>query len=192
MTAPEHSTSSGESASQTGKAAESDWTVRLYDELRALASYYLQAERANHSLQPTALVHEAFLRLADLREAGESGAMDQTSFKALAATVMRHVLVDHARRKASAKRGGKWLKITLDEAIASAAERNLDLLALEEAMTALAHHDERKCRVIELRFFGGLTCDQIARVLSIAPKTAEADWYMGRAWLRQYLEKGST
>ena len=160
----------------------------VYDELRRLAAAYLKNERSDHTLQPTALVHEAYLKLADQKDLQWQ---DQTHFRALAATAMRQILVDHARRRATDKRGGDWLRVTLDEALAAAEDRNIDLLALDEALSSLAKLDHRKCRVVELRFFGGLTCDEAAHTLDISPKTAEADWYMARAWLRQQLSKAS-
>jgi RNA polymerase sigma factor (TIGR02999 family) len=156
----------------------------VYDELRQLAASYLRAERKDHTLQPTALVHEAYLKLAAQLGPRCRSAAD---FRALAANAMRQILVDHARARAADKRGGHWLRVTLDEAVAAADERSVDLLSLDEALTALALLDERKSRVVELRFFGGLSCEEAAHSLAISPKTAEADWYMARAWLRQRL-----
>jgi len=160
----------------------------VYDELRRLASYYLSKERADHTLQPTALVHEAFLKLtgnADFEW------RDATHFRAVAANAMRQILVDHAKRRRADKRGGNWMRITLDEVVSPDDRCDVDLLTLDEAMEGLAKLDPRKSRVVELRFFGGLTCDEAAAALSISPKTAEADWYMARAWLRRELSKAS-
>ena len=164
--------------------AAADWLPQAYGELRRLAAHYLQKERSGHTLQPTALVHEAYLKLA-----AQTGLRDQAQFRAYAAGAMRQILVDHARRRATRKRGGGWLRVTLDEAVNAAAEHDVDLLVLETAMKELACLDERKSRVVELRFFGGLTCHEAAGIIGIAPKTAEADWYMARAWLRQRMSE---
>jgi RNA polymerase sigma-70 factor, ECF subfamily len=168
---------------------------QVYAELKRLAAFHLQRERVDHTLQPTALVHEAFLKLAGRTQAadhaaqsqGQSQGQSQSEFRALASHAMRQILVDHARKRNTDKRGGSWLRITLDDAVGADHERELDLLALDEAMEGLAKLDARKCRVVELRFFGGLTCEEAAKELRISPKTAEADWYMARAWLRSRL-----
>jgi RNA polymerase sigma factor (TIGR02999 family) len=160
---------------------------RMYAELRRLAAASLRAERAGHTLQPTALVHEAFLKLA---ARGGSGWRDERQFRAAAATAMRQILVDHARGRRRRKRGGGAMRMTLDEDAAVMPGPDVDLLALDEAMVDLAKRDERKARVVELRFFAGMTCDEAAEALAIAPKTAEADWYMARAWLRRRMEAG--
>jgi RNA polymerase sigma factor (TIGR02999 family) len=159
----------------------------VYEELRRLAAHYLRNEHAGHTLQPTALVHEAYMKLANGANAAGDAAQSQNEFRALASHAMRQILVDHARRRNTDKRGGGWLRITLDDAVGADHERELDLLALDEAMEGLAKLDARKCRVVELRFFGGLTCEEAAKELRISPKTAEADWYMARAWLRSRL-----
>jgi len=171
---------------QVGAQAAEQVLPLVYDELRRLAAFYLRKERIDHTLQPTALVHEAYLKLAD-----QPGIQwqDQTHFRALAANAMRQILVDHARSRATDKRGGDWLRVTLDEAVVGHNDREIDLLALDEALAALSMLDQRKGRVVELRFFGGLTCAEAAHTLSISPKTAEADWYMARAWLRQRLHR---
>jgi RNA polymerase sigma factor (TIGR02999 family) len=154
-------------------------------ELRSLASRYLAGERPGHTLQPTALVHEAFLRLA-----GKSGVPSERSeFIALAATSMRRVLVDHARARRAAKRGGERQRIALDAASPSDERTEVDLLALDECLERLAGLDQRQARIVELRFFGGLGVEAVAAVLSVSPRTVEADWRMARAWLRRELEK---
>lgn len=155
-----------------------------YDALRGLAAAYLRRERSDHTLQPTALVHEAYLKLAD---AGDWNS--QTHFQAVASNSMRQILVDHARARLAAKRGGGWLRVTLSAITPESRPDDVDLLALDEAMTALAALDERKARIVELRFFGGLTCVESADVVGVAPKTAEADWYFARAWLRDWLSE---
>jgi RNA polymerase sigma factor (TIGR02999 family) len=157
---------------------------RIYAELRSLAAGYLRGERPGHTLQPTALVHEAFLRLGSLSGCAESPAR----FKALAARTMRNVLVDHARRRAAAKRGGERQRVTLDEGLAFLARGELDVLALHEALERFAALDERAARVVELRFFGGLTEPEAAEALGVSLRTVEGDWRMARAWLREALE----
>ncbi len=154
-------------------------------ELRSLASRYLAGERPGHTLQPTALVHEAFLRLA-----GKSGVpAGRSEFIALAATSMRRVLVDHARARRAAKRGGERQRIALDAASPSDERTEVDLLALDESLERLAGLDQRQARIVELRFFGGLGVEAVAAVLGVSPRTVEADWRMARAWLRRELEK---
>lgn len=160
----------------------------VYEELRALARSHFREQAGNHTLQPTALVHEAFLRLVG--PAGEK-LRDRDHFFAVAATAMRQILIDHARRKQADKRGGDRERITLDVVQPSEPEPlmvgGIDVLMLEEALTTLAQRDPRKARVVELRVFGGLTCEQTAQVMGMPPKTVEADWYMARAWLRREL-----
>lgn len=160
--------------------------AEVYDELRALAEGYLRGERPGHTLQPTALVHEAFLRLAAQDPSRWKGS---AHFIALAATVMRRVLVDHARRRGAAKRGGQRQRVTLADL--GSGEPEVDLLALDEALTELATLSARQVRVVELRFFGGLSLDDVADQLEIAPSTAALDWRMARAWLNQRLSERS-
>ena len=159
----------------------------VYEQLRALAASYLRGERAGHTLQPTALVHEAFLRL----QAGSPVRyQNHTHFFAVAARAMRQVLVDHARRRAAAKRGGDPERVTLDDGLqlgGDAESRVIDVLALDEALERLGKLDERQARVVELRFFGGLTIDEAARVLEVSTDTVEDDWAMARAWLKRTL-----
>jgi RNA polymerase sigma-70 factor, ECF subfamily len=172
----------------SARAAAAQALPQVYDELRRLAAFYLNRERRDHTLQPTALVHEAYLKLAEQDSAKWN---DPLHFRAVAANAMRQILVDHARRRGTDKRGGDWVRVTFSEAVTAGAEPDVDVLALDEALAELGKLDERKSRVVELRFFGGLTCEEAARALSIAPKTAEADWYMARAWLRQQLNRAS-
>ncbi|MEZ6244059.1 MAG: ECF-type sigma factor [Phycisphaerales bacterium] len=160
----------------------------IYATLRGLAAVYLRAERANHSLQPTALVNEAYLKLA--QGAGAGRWRSQTHFQTIAANVMRQILVDHARRRATQKRGGGRLRVTLSPNMAATPDRDVELIALDEAMNKLAELDSRKAKLVELRFFGGLTCTEAAERLGMSPKTAEADWYFARAWLRDRLRNG--
>jgi RNA polymerase sigma factor (TIGR02999 family) len=158
----------------------------VYDELRALAARALQRERSDHTLQPTALVHEAFLRLIDQTHAEYKS---RTHFFAIAAQVIRRVLVDHARQHQAAKRGGQWLKVTLDRVEDTGGINALDLLGLDEALTRLSALDERQGRVVELRFFGGLSVEETAATLDVSPRTVEEDWRMAKAWLKRELEK---
>jgi len=156
----------------------------VYDELRSRAERYLRGERRDHTLQPTALVHEAYLRLVG----GEAESWnDRRHFYAVAATAMRHVLIDHARKHGAHKRGGDIVAVSLADADRPTPAPQLDLLALDEALTRLAAFDSRKSRIVELRFFGGLTHEEIARVLQVTPRTVERHWSLARAWLYQTL-----
>ena len=157
---------------------------QVYEDLRRIAGDYLRRERADHTLQPTALVHEAYLKVAR-RDEWKSA----THFRAVASSAMRQILVDHARRRGRLKRRGK--RVLLTTTIAIELDRDVDVLALDEALRDLARFDERKSRIVELRFFGGLTARESAEVLGIAQKTAEADWYFARAWLHERLEAGN-
>lgn len=160
----------------------------VYDELRRIAADYLRQDRVDHTLQPTALVHEAFLKIA--RQSNPNW-NDEAHFRAVAAMAMRQILVDHARGKHADKRGGDRLRVTLSEATPHAGGGNdgmdFDVLALDEAMRDLEQLDTRRAKVVELHFFGGMTFRDAAGVLDIAPKTAESDWYFARAWLRKRL-----
>ena len=158
-----------------------------YEALRGLAAAYLHRERRDHTLQPTALVHEAYVKLAQSKNAG--GWKSRTHFQAVAASAMRQILVDHARRRATDKRGGDWQKITLSAAAVSTDAADVDVMALDEAMRELAELDERKARVVELRFFGGLSVDEVASVLGVSRRTVESDWYFARAWLQSQLDE---
>lgn len=161
---------------------------QVYDELRRIAGGYLGQQRARHTLQPTALVHEAYMRLVDQTSVPWS---DAVHFRAIAARVMRQVLVDHARKRGAKKRGGDRLKVTLDSSIGMPAESALDMLMLEEALEALAAMDERKSRVVELLFFGGMKHAEAARIIGVSQKTIESDWYMARAWLGKRLSEAN-
>jgi len=159
----------------------------LYGELRALAGSFFNNERPDHTLQPTALVHEVYLRLI---KQSEGGWANRTHFIAMAATAMRRILTDHARGRRAAKRGGDWHRVTLDKASAPFRDRDVDVIDLDEALTKLAELDKRKCRVVELRFFGGLTNEQVAKVLGVSRKTIVDDWTVARLWLRRELGQG--
>ena len=157
----------------------------VYDELRQLAAAILRLERPGHSLQPTALVNEAYLRLVDATKVEWQG---RAQFLALAARLMRQILVDHARAHGAEKRGGDRVRVTLsDDSEGARGPEALDVLDVDEALDELAAHDARKARVIELRFFAGLEMKEVAEVLRIGMTTAEDDWYFARAWLRRRL-----
>ncbi len=158
--------------------------VQLYQELRCLASRSLRCERSNHTLQTTELVHEAYLRLADQRNVS---AMDPIHFRAATATVMRRILVDYARARQSRKRGGGISVLPLDAIVTQVEQRGFTLPALDEALELLAALDSRKCQVIELRFFAGLTIDEVAQTLCVHRCTIERDWTFARSWLRSKL-----
>jgi len=170
-----------------GDAGAADQLIPLiYDELRALAAAVLRGERAGHSIRPTALVHEAFLRLVGPREVPWQG---RTHFFALAAQTMRRVLIDQARARGAGKRGGGWQRVTLEEDAVVEAPRELDVLALNVALEELAASDANKARLVELRFFGGLGVDEAARVMGVSPATAARQWRLARAWLYRRLKE---
>lgn len=158
----------------------------LYDELRRLAQGYISAERSGHTLEPTALVHEAYLRLVELDRLDWRG---RAHFLGLAARVMRQVLVDHARRHRAAKRGGGGRRVTLDDAAWAPEPRPTDVLKLEEALRELQEVDPEKCRIVELRFFGGLTVEETAEVLGVSPRTVKRGWRAARTWLARELSR---
>ena len=154
-------------------------------ELRRLARIYMARERLGHTLQATALVNEAFLRLIDARQVSWQ---DRAHFLGIAARLMRRVLVDHARTRGVQKRGGGGYKVELDEAMAVSPAPDFNLLALDRALEALAAVDERKSRVIEMRFFGGMTVEETAEALRVSPDTVKRDWRLAKLWLLRELE----
>jgi len=155
----------------------------VYDELRRLAKGYLRSERPDHTLQGTALVNEAYMRLVDMDVTWQ----DRAHFFAVAARLMRRMLVDHARALRREKRGGGERKLTLDEPLVASPERAPDLLALDEALTRLAAQDERKSQVVELHFFGGMTYDETSEALGISPATVHRELRLAKAWLHREL-----
>jgi len=157
----------------------------VYDELRALARRYLRDERVGHTLQPTALVHEAYLRMVDQNRVDWKG---KTHFMAVAATQMRRILVDHARQTAAAKRGGRVKRITLEDSLARMPELSTELLALDEALRKLAAEHPRQATVAELRLFSGLLVKETAFELGVSERTVKGDWRFARAWLLKELE----
>ena len=168
----------------------------VYDELRAIAARHLANERADHSLQPTALVHEAYMRLADMEKIDWQG---KAQFLALAARQIRRVLVDHARKRNAARRGGGRAKVTLDEGVtglggfaqakACGSGTQVDLIDLDDALAELATRSERQSRVVELRYFAGMTIKEVAAVLGVSSPTVNGDWRAARAWLQQYMDR---
>jgi len=165
-----------------------DLVALAYDELRALAAGFLRRERPEHTLQPTALVHEAYLRLVEIKRIQWK---DKTHFCSAAAGVIRRLLVDFARARATSKRGGGWNRLTLSGLEGTDSELDVDLLALDEALSNLAALDERKCRVVEMRYFGGMTIAETARALKVGTTTVEDDWVFARSWLRRELGGGN-
>ena len=163
----------------------SELVPSLYDELRGLARRVLARERRNHTLQPTALVHEAYMRLAAQRG---DGFVSRAHFLGLAARMMRRILVDHARRRNADRRGGGSIAVTLDEDfLVAVPEAGVDILQLHEALTELSRLDPRQGRVVELRFFGGLTVEETAGILEISEPTVNRDWQTARIFLRHSL-----
>jgi RNA polymerase sigma factor (TIGR02999 family) len=161
----------------------------VYDELRVVADSFFRFQPANHTLQSTALVHEAYLRLVN--QTGEKW-KSRAHFFAVAARAMRQILINHAERRAAAKRGGDRQKLTLNEDLTPAPQREVDLLALDEALTRLSGLSERMGRVVELRFFGGLTVEEVAQVLNVSKRTIEGDWQTARAWLSRELSEADS
>ncbi|HLR06288.1 MAG TPA: sigma-70 family RNA polymerase sigma factor [Pyrinomonadaceae bacterium] len=157
----------------------------VYDELRRLAVRYLRRERDNHSLQPTALVNEAYLRLVDQQKVEWQS---RAQFYGLAARVMRNILVDHARSRQAAKRGGEQFRVSFDGDQQVSVNPEIKFLAVHEALERLTTFDAQKAQIVELRFFGGLSIEETAEVLGIGHATVERDWKLARAWLRLQLE----
>jgi RNA polymerase sigma factor (TIGR02999 family) len=156
----------------------------VYDELRRQAARYLRREQPGHTLQTTALIHEAYVRLVDQRNVQWQ---NRAHFFGIAAQMMRRILVDHARTKKRAKRGGSDIKVSLDDATVAVKGQDLDVVALDEALERMAEIDEQQSRVVELRFFSGLTVEETAEVMGISPATVKRDWSMAKAWLHREL-----
>jgi RNA polymerase sigma factor (TIGR02999 family) len=158
-------------------------------ELRRLAQSYLRRERPDHTLQATAIVNEAWVRLIDGRSVQWE---NRAHFFGIAANLMRHILVDHARRRHNLKRGGDVLRVSLTEAENVAAEKSAGVIALDDALNTLAEFDQRKSRIVELRFFGGLSEAETAEALKISLRTVQREWNLARAWLYHELSKSET
>ena len=174
---------------QGDEKALADLTPLVYRELRQLAAGYLRKERDGHTLQPTALVHEAYLRLV---EQARPDWENRSHFFGVASRLMRQILVDHARKNKSAKRGSGVAKASLEDALNFAPERSPDILSLDDALQALAKVDERKCKIIELRFFGGFSIDETAQAMGISSATVGREQRLAEAWLHRELSHGAT
>lgn len=177
----------------SGSAAPKDVPEQLlpavYAELRRLAGGYLQRERPDHTLQPTELVHEAYVKLVDQTRVDWQG---RTHFFAVAANAMRRLLVDHARKRSRDKRGGNPQRVTLHEEVRAVAGLDCDLedlIALDDALSELARRDERQARIVEMRCFGGLKVTEVAEALGVSKRTVEGDWTHARAWLKRRLSE---
>lgn len=169
---------------ERGEQATERLSELLYPELRRIAGRLMQGERAGHTLQPTAVVHEAFVRLVG---EGTVEWQDRAHFLGIAARVMRRILIDHARRRGAVKRGGEVDQVTLDEGVVSGEQSAVGLLALDDVLTRLAEIDDRGARVAELRIFGGLTVRETAEELGVSARTVNGDWAVARLWLTREL-----
>jgi RNA polymerase sigma factor (TIGR02999 family) len=168
------------------REVEAQLIPQVYDELRRLAAHYMRAERRNHTLQPTALVNEAYTVLVQQPQVPWQS---RAHFFATASHLMRHILVDHARRRNAAKRGGVQRQVTLTDAVFQVEDRTIDLIILNEALDRLTELDPRQARIVEYHFFGGLNFAEIAEVLDLSERTVKRDWSMARAWLKGELSK---
>jgi RNA polymerase sigma factor (TIGR02999 family) len=166
--------------SEGDQSALETLTPLVHEELRRLAHHYMKGERPGHTLQTTALVNEAYLKLVDQKQVAFK---NRAQFFALAATLMRHILVDHARSRQYLKRGGGAQRVSLDKALIVCGDRDEDLVALDEALVRLAAVDMRKSKVVELRFFGGLSVEETAEALDVSAVTVMREWRMAKAWL---------
>lgn len=171
------------------KAALDKLVPVVYQELRRLAAYYMRRERPGHTLQTSALVNEAYMRLVDY---SQMRWQSRAHFFAVAAQAMRRILVEHARKRHFAKRGGGAVKVSFDEAAIVSQEQAADLVALDDALTSLEAMDERKARIVELRYIGGLNIEETAEVLSISPATVQREWRAAKAWLYREIKEGAT
>ena len=160
----------------------------VYDELRRIAARYISHERPGQTLQATALVNEAFVRLAAERARSFS---NRTHFLAIAALSMRQILVQRARARRAAKRGGAPERVTLDDGLVTTDAQSIDVLALDEALTRLATFDAEQARIVELRYFGGLTVEETAEAVGVSPATVKRQWVMARAWLKRAIDTGA-
>jgi RNA polymerase sigma factor (TIGR02999 family) len=158
----------------------------VYNELRRLANFHLRKERPEHTLQSAALVNEAYLRLVGVQPPQWEG---RTHFFAIASQLMRQILVDYARRRGAGKRGGSVCMLSLEDASEKARGREMDIVALDDALQRLAEIDQRQSRIVEMRFFGGLTLEEISTALEIGPATVQRDWTVARAWLHREISR---
>ncbi|HMY70962.1 MAG TPA: sigma-70 family RNA polymerase sigma factor [Blastocatellia bacterium] len=186
-TTPSNQITAQLAAWQSGDAAAMEEVIRaVYQELRRMADRYLRQETPGHTLQPTALVHEAWLRLVKQTQVDWQ---NRAQFFGVAAQMMRRILVDHAKSKHREKRGGDAVKLLLEDTVDVSDERAADLVALDDALQSLAAIDARKCRVIELRYFGGLSVEETAEILQVSPQTVLRDWKLAKAWLYREIKK---
>ena len=189
MTPSPHEVSQLLRAWGNGDAGAFDRLVSLvYDELRRMARRHMARQSPDHTLQTTALIHEAYLKLVDLKDVRWQ---DRAHFFAVAATAMRHILVDYARSRHAAKRGGRLEIVSLDEAATICEERAAEVVALDDALKGLAAFDSRKSQVVELRYFGGLSVGDTAEVLRVSPETVARDWRLARTWLLRELSRSA-
>jgi len=174
--------------SNGNQAALDKLTPLVYDELHRLAHQHMRRERHDHTLQTSALVNEAYLRLINQRDVRWQ---NRAHFFSIASRLMRRILVDHARSHNYAKRGGGAIEVSLDEAALISQERAAELVALDEALTSLAAIDERKCQVVEMRFFGGMSVEETAEMLNVSPITVKRDWSTAKAWLYREIAESA-
>jgi len=170
------------------KSAADQLLPLVYSELHRLAKGYMSRERRDHTLQPTALINQAYLRIAQQENVEWQ---NHSHFIGFAANVMRRVLVDHARERNAAMRGGKQVRVDLDEGIAVSKERSAEILLLEDALTRLEQLNPRQAKVVEMRYFGGLSVEEVASVLGIAPRSVKRDWALARMWLFEEIQKSA-
>jgi RNA polymerase sigma-70 factor (ECF subfamily) len=172
--------------SRGDRAALDELLPLVYEELRRLAGAYMSRERGNHTLQPTALVHEAYMRLIDQKSVDWQ---NRAHFFGLAAQMMRRILITHAQTRRSEKRGGRVERLSLDDAVSFFEERDVNLVALDEALSRMEAFDPQQSRVVELRFFGGLSVEETAEVMNISPATVKRDWSDAKLWLKRELSR---
>jgi RNA polymerase sigma factor (TIGR02999 family) len=176
-------------AESVAKHPEADRIFEIvYDELRRIAASLMRSERVDHTLQPTALVNEAYSRLVDQTRVGWQ---NRAHFFGIATRAMRQILVEHARRRSAVKRGGEWQQVTLDEGLGVGVASDIEVLDLDDALNKLAEMDERMARVVELRVFGGMSAEEVAHVLSVSRRTVQEDWRVARLWLGRELSEGT-
>lgn len=168
------------------REAESQLIPLVYNELRRLAQHYMRSERANHTLQATAVVHEVFLRMVKQENVSWQS---KAHFMGMAASLMRRILCDYARSHGRVKRGAEYDRVSLDQALVFSSEVSEQVIDLDRALARLGELDPRQCKIVELLFFGGLTVGETATVLGISPKTVKRDWSVARAWLHRELQK---
>jgi len=166
-------------------ASKDELMSQIYNELREIAAQYLRKERAHHTLQPTALANEAYLRLVKIDDIEWK---DRTHFFAVSAKIIRHVLIDYARARSTQKRRGSYQPLELEDALELSISPETDLLALDEALKQLAEFDPRQSKIVELRFFGGLTIEETARVIGMSPASVKREWVIAKSWLYRKLQ----